>query len=423
MEEELLPFFSETLYVKGSHKKCRVTCGLQASEDCTKTVVRTYRDVWATMDRNNGVYMCLYCSRRVKFSGRNNPNAKYHKLDDGMFSEIHTDDLAYVLGWIASDGTLAKSGFTIAIHKKDRSCLERIRDVICREIPVVAKGNTDLVSMTVNSRQIANDLCSHLGIDPTAESMAKSHVVQFPSHIPQHLWPAFVRGYFDGDGCVSLRGKTSVTAKISSCSIDMLQSLKRVVGLKCWVGSDAIEWYGNNAVKFLDYIYDESWIHLPRKFQLYVECVERRFEFVQRSSIMIARDHPEAVLPTKAHDSDSGFDITVVEVYKKLPGGVTLFKTGLRLAPDPGYYTDLVARSSLMKYGYMLANGVGIIDYSYRGPLLVALLKFDDNAPELTLPMRVAQLIPRKIIDIDIQQVDSLNQTTRGDGGFGSTGK
>jgi len=139
--------------------------------------------------------------------------------------------------------------------------------------------------------------------------------------------------------------------------------------------------------------------------------------------IKVARVHPDAVLPTKAHDSDSGFDITIVAVHKELRGGITLFDTGLRLAPDPGYYTDLVARSSLMKYGYMLANGVGIIDNSYRGPLLVALRKFDPLAKDLRLPMRVAQLIPRKIINVEIRQVKDVSETTRGDGGFGSTGK
>jgi len=139
--------------------------------------------------------------------------------------------------------------------------------------------------------------------------------------------------------------------------------------------------------------------------------------------LKIERDHPDAVLPTKAHASDSGFDITIVAIHKTLPNGVTLFKTGLRLSPPPGIYTDLVARSSLMKYGYMLANNVGIIDNSYRGPLLVGLWKFDPDAPDLTLPMRVAQLIPRKVLNIEISEVDSVVETVRGDGGFGSTGK
>lgn len=75
-----------------------------------------------------------------------------------------------------------------------------------------------------------------------------------------------------------------------------------------------------------------------------------------------------------------------------------------------------------MKLGYMLANGIGIIDNHYRGPLLVGLLKFDPTAADLELPLRVAQLIPRQIISLDIQIVEDLDETQRGKGGFGSTG-
>ena len=417
------PSFTETLYSKGSHKKCRVTCALQVADKCGKTVVRSYRDVWATKDRNDGVYMCLYCSRTSKFSGRHNPGVRYHSLADTMFFEIKTEELAYVLGWIASDGSLRKTGVTIAIHQKDEACLQRIRDIICTDLPITKKGETGMVSLAVNSKAIAKDLCRHLGINYANASLAKSYHVQFPHHLDSHLHLAFIRGFFDGDGSVSLRGNTSVTASIASCSGDMLQSIKDVVSLKCWLGGSAIQWYGDNAVSFLDLIYSNSWVHLDRKFDLYVDCLERRFEYIHRSTIKIARDHPRAVLPTKAHPSDSGFDITIVDVHKILPGGVTMFKTGLRLAPDAGYYTDLVARSSLMKYGYMLANGIGIIDNSYRGPLMVALWKFNPGAPDLSLPMRVAQLIPRKIVDVEIIEVVDVKQTIRGDGGFGSTGK
>jgi len=130
----------------------------------------------------------------------------------------------------------------------------------------------------------------------------------------------------------------------------------------------------------------------------------------------------DAMIPTKAHDSDSGYDITVLEVYKELSPNVKLYDTGIKIAPKPGYYTELVGRSSLMKQGYMLANNVGIIDNTYRGPILVALYKFDPSLPDLELPMRVAQLIPRKIINMKFVEVDNLDDTKRGEGGFGSTG-
>ena len=139
--------------------------------------------------------------------------------------------------------------------------------------------------------------------------------------------------------------------------------------------------------------------------------------------LKILKTDENAVIPTKGYPTDSGFDITIISVFKKINNNVTLFDTGLKIAPSEGYYIELVARSSLMKYGYMLANNIGIIDNSYRGPILVALFKFDENSADLQLPMRIAQLIPRRIIDMKIEiQEENFELTERGEGGFGSTG-
>lgn len=132
-------------------------------------------------------------------------------------------------------------------------------------------------------------------------------------------------------------------------------------------------------------------------------------------------------LPNKAHSSDAGFDVTAIgrktnlekdELFKPI-----LFRTGIYLQPPEGFYFELVARSSLQKYGYMLANSVGIIDNSYRGEIFVALIKFNPDLPDLELPMKIAQLIPKKVIEMNLFQTDDLTKTERGSGGFGSTGK
>jgi dUTP pyrophosphatase len=92
------------------------------------------------------------------------------------------------------------------------------------------------------------------------------------------------------------------------------------------------------------------------------------------------------------------------------------------VAPPPGYHTEVVARSSLSKSGYILANAIGIIDNSYRGNIMVALRKVDHKAASIALPARVAQLIVRKTEDVELELVDELCITERGNGGFGSTG-
>ena len=136
------------------------------------------------------------------------------------------------------------------------------------------------------------------------------------------------------------------------------------------------------------------------------------------------RFKPGAQIPMRAHPTDAGFDVTVIDVLKT-QGDVTFYGTGLRVRPPDGYYFDLVPRSSISKTGYMLANSVGIIDPGYTGEIIVALRKIDPDAKNLELPIRIAQLIPRRVHS-DVVLTESLDpiaeQTDRGEGGFGSSG-
>ena len=127
----------------------------------------------------------------------------------------------------------------------------------------------------------------------------------------------------------------------------------------------------------------------------------------------------DAVCPTKAHCSDSGWDLTVLKK-TKTNGMVSFYSTEVSVEPPHGYYFDLVPRSSLSKTGYMLANSVGIIDQSYRGPIIAALIKVDPDAKELELPNKCVQIILRPWFNaIGINA--TLESSSRGDGGFGST--
>ena len=129
----------------------------------------------------------------------------------------------------------------------------------------------------------------------------------------------------------------------------------------------------------------------------------------------------DAVLPSKATLGDSGYDLTLIDVAKKY-GQVTLYNTGVKVQPPFGYYYDLVPRSSIIKSGYMLANSVGIIDQGYTGEIMVPLIKIDPDAPDLVLPNRIAQLIPRQWIHMKMEQTDTFESTKRSEGGFGSSG-
>lgn len=129
---------------------------------------------------------------------------------------------------------------------------------------------------------------------------------------------------------------------------------------------------------------------------------------------------PNAVAPCKTRDSDSGFDLNLIDV-KKTFGKVKLYGTGVSVTPPSGFYFDLVPRSSMIKSGYMLANSVGIIDQGYTGEIMVALVQVDPDAEPLKLPCKLVQLVPRKWYGLK-PVIGSLPESSRGDGGFGSTG-
>ena len=140
--------------------------------------------------------------------------------------------------------------------------------------------------------------------------------------------------------------------------------------------------------------------------------------------LKVWRTNPAAILPSKARFSDVGYDLTIIDKYKTINDSTIMYDTGIKVSVPIGYYIEIVPRSSMSKTGWMLANSIGIIDVSYTGNLYVALTRTSSNAPELELPFKGFQLIIRKqyygLIE-DMTDVENIGETSRGDGGFGST--
>ena len=121
-----------------------------------------------------------------------------------------------------------------------------------------------------------------------------------------------------------------------------------------------------------------------------------------------------ARLPLKAGPHEVGYDLVCISKVKEMQG-CTMYDTGISIKPPPGYYTEIVARSSIVKHNTMLANGIGIIDPTYRGTLKICLTN------PVKVPFSVCQLILKPMPpDIHITKVEQLNTTYR-TGGFGST--
>ena len=106
------------------------------------------------------------------------------------------------------------------------------------------------------------------------------------------------------------------------------------------------------------------------------------------------------------------------------PGQRYAVPTGLAIAlPDPSVVAIVCARSGLaLKRGLSLANGIGVIDSDYRGEIFVALINNDDQPQVIENGERIGQLMILPVIAADYQPAETLDETERGAGGFGSTG-
>lgn len=143
-------------------------------------------------------------------------------------------------------------------------------------------------------------------------------------------------------------------------------------------------------------------------------------------SVEIKKLSPEAQLPTRGSEQAAGYDLRAC-----LPGDVTiapgatvLVGTGLAFALPQGYFGGIFARSGLsVKQGLRPANCVGVIDSDYRGECKVAL--HNDSAEPRTIAPgdRIAQLVVLPYLPVSFTEVSELDSTSRGEGGFGSTGR
>lgn len=409
----------------GSHNILNISCDLHISDKCRGSYRKEYRTIIRDRNRNDNKDICLYCSRELKFSGRSNPNCKYKNINDNYFNNIDTEFKAYILGYAAGDGHLSPKGsLAIEIGEVDETILGGIRSHFDEIIPI--KQRDGKVCLTINSKQIVNDMCEHLGIKPGN----KSHTVKFPKLSSDELTYAFIRGLFDSDGSVSdprINKTRYPKANITTVSKEMLGGLSSYIKIPHSTTNDQIIFSGNNALDFMYNLYDKAKIYLSRKRDLYLDwamwvpSLGGNGTYGKEILFKWNKTRADAIPPSKARASDSGYDLVVLEKVKQF-GQVELWDTGVKILPDYGWYFDMVPRSSIIKTGYMLANSVGIIDRTYTGNVMVPLIKIDPNSPALQAGARVVQIIPRPVVHVEIEEIDDIEDTDRADGGFGSTG-
>ena len=132
-----------------------------------------------------------------------------------------------------------------------------------------------------------------------------------------------------------------------------------------------------------------------------------------------------AVLPTRGSSSAAGYDLYAdVESEKIAPGQTVKIPVGVAMEIPEGYFGGIFARSGLStKEGLRPANCVGVIDSDYRGPILVPLHNDSEVTREVVRGEKIAQMVVIPYLNVEFEEVEELEETQRGEGGFGTTGK
>jgi len=141
------------------------------------------------------------------------------------------------------------------------------------------------------------------------------------------------------------------------------------------------------------------------------------------------RTHKDTPKPSYATEGSVAVDLVAVDAKVNYEKGYIQYSTGLHIAIPEGYGGFLFPRSSISKTPHSLANSVGVIDWDYTGELLVRMrfneysMSMENNDDIYSIGDRVCQLIIMKTPQMSFKEVDELDETVRGAGGFGSSGK
>ena len=144
---------------------------------------------------------------------------------------------------------------------------------------------------------------------------------------------------------------------------------------------------------------------------------------MQPLDLQVQRLDPEVPLPAYAHDGDAGMDLTAAADVTLAPGERTAVPTGLAMAIPAGWVGLVHPRSGLARrHGITVTNAPGTIDAGYRGEVQVLMINLGDESVTLSRGDRIAQLVLQQVGQARVVEVEQLDDTTRGAGGFGSTG-
>lgn len=269
---------------------------------------------------------------------------------------------------------------------------------------------------------IIASICKHMNID-NLEKFLHIDITQFVKNNTKEVVTGFLRAYYEKFGKTRVEyGKTVCNFTVYTKEIALTFAEFFGIPYKYTIDFNLhrIDYTGVNIIDINGIIYkdvNKDMIKNEERYQEFLTLLGN-----ERPYLKFTKISEDAVTPTKANFSDVGYDLTATGLHKKINAKTFLCKTGIKLDIPLSYYVEITPRSSIIRSGYMLANSTGIIDCSYKGELFIALIKVDDSVPDIEFPYRCCQLIMRKQVYPEMQEVSDIDVSKRGEGGFGSSG-
>ncbi len=141
-------------------------------------------------------------------------------------------------------------------------------------------------------------------------------------------------------------------------------------------------------------------------------------------TVKIQKLHPDAVIPEYQTLGSAGADLVSVQDVDIQPGKVRAINVGFSVAFPPGYEIQIRPRSGLAAhYAVTVVNTPGTVDSDYRGPMKVLLINHGDKVFRVNKGDRIAQMVLNEVCRAHFEELEMLDETERGTGGFGSTGR
>ncbi len=218
---------------------------------------------------------------------------KVYPCNEDYFKTINTPEKAYWLGFIAADGCVCRTEgryrTRIGLSKKDENHIEKFKKAI-RSNHKLYFYKKESVHLCIYSRRMFFDL-NNKGIVPR-----KSLILEYPDNLSKELNRHFIRGYFDGDGCISLNKKREYSIYFCSGSFEFLRRLSCIlleeakIKTKCKINKnrDRVPFFvfssSKDMKKIFDYMYGDvdSDIYLERKFKRFLECVKKCNRYLEK---------------------------------------------------------------------------------------------------------------------------------------------